>query len=243
MIESSPDPPEPELRRPAQGLEETERGRTPGMEGGRRAKSYTEKPQIGAAEESSDHRGRKRRSPWIFIAVLAAALAISGLVWQHNTSRTGTHPWSATQTTQSLTLTEADVDQAATDAARAALSRGEVPATLANADAETLRKVLGGQEKLYTKRLLDENQQRGAVVHVQVSTGGVFLGEDILTTERPHGTTFPAGAGAPTQFHFTVEQAGPKGVVSCYVNSANGGIVSTPPLAAGQSGDLEVVAR
>jgi hypothetical protein len=78
---------------------------------------------------------------------------------------------------------------------------------------------------------------------VQVSTGGVFLGEDLLTTERPHGTTFPAGQGALTHFHFTVEQAGPKGVVSCYVNSVSGGVVSTSPMAAGQSGDLEVLAR
>ncbi|MDQ2869065.1 MAG: hypothetical protein M3R59_11765 [Verrucomicrobiota bacterium] len=153
------------------------------------------------------------------------------------------HPWAATQQQeQVLTLTPADIDYAATDAARAALARGEIPAVLANADAATRQNILSGKENLYTKRLLQQNQ-RGILVHARVSTGGVFLGEDLLTAERPQGTTFPAGPRAPTHFHFTTEQAGPNGVVSCWVQSVNGGVVTTRPMAAGDSADLEVIAR
>jgi hypothetical protein len=241
-MDSSPDPLEPELRRAAKGLNPvTRRVGAFGAEGRARGKSYTEKPQLTPKQEGGETR--KRRSAWLLIAIVAAGLAVSGIIWKQGSLPHWMHPWLTTQQAQTLELTDADVDYAATEAARAALSRGEVPPILAASDAETRRKILSGEERLYTKRLLDENEQRGAIVHVQVSTGGVFLGEDLLTTERPHGTTFPAGQGALTHFHFIVEQAGPKGVVSCYVNSANGGVVSTSPMAAGQSGDLEVVAR
>jgi hypothetical protein len=165
------------------------------------------------------------------------------LIWEQKSLPHWMHPWSAApQHQQTLTLTGADIDYAATAAARAALARGEIPPILARADAETRRKILSGEENLYTKRLVQETQ-RGIVVHARVSSGGVFLGEDILTAERPQGTTFPAGAGAPTHFHFTVEQAGPNGVVSCYINSVNGASVGTRQMAAGESADLEVITR
>jgi hypothetical protein len=241
-MDSSPDPREPELRRAARGLDPAaRRSRTVITEGSARGKSYTKKPEVTAKEIGSE--GRKRRSAWLLVAVAVAALAVSGLIWKQDALPHWMHPWSATQQEQTVILNEADVDYAATEAARSALLRGEIPPVLAQADAATRQKILSGEEKLYTKRLLDENEQGGAIVHVRVSTGGVFLGEDLLTTERPHGTTFPARPGALTHFHFTVEQAGAKGVVSCYVNSVNGNVVSTSPMAAGQSADLEVVAQ
>ncbi len=242
MASTSPDPLEPELRRAAKGLDPlVRRDRTVATEGRARGKSYTEKPQLGPKGEGGETR--KRRTAWLLIAVVAAGLAISGMIWKQDLLPHWMHPRSTAQQQQILTLTDADVDYATTENARAALSRGEIPPILAWANPETRRKILSGEEKLYTKRLLDESQQRGAIVHVRVSTGGVFLAEDVLTAERPHGTTFPAGPGVLTHFHFTVEQAGPKGVVSCYVNSLDGGVASTSPMAAGQSGDLEVVAR
>jgi hypothetical protein len=241
-MDPSRDPLEPELRRAPKGLKSVARRDSPvRAEGSTRGKSYTEKPEVTAKEKGSE--GRRRRSTWLLAAVAAAALAVSGFIWKQDALPHWVHPWSATQQEQTATLTDADVDYAATEAARSALLRGEIPPVLAQADAATRQKIISGEEKLYTKRLLDEKEQRGAIVHVRVSTGGVFLGEDLLTTERPHGTTFPAGPGALTHFRFTVEQAGAKGVVSCYVNSVNGGVVSTSPMTAGQSADLEVVAR
>ena len=240
MTDSNPDPLEPELRRAAR-LDPSARSRAAADTGARtRGKAYTEKPQFGSTPPAPLD-GKKKRVPLLAIAFIAAAL-VSGFIWKQEVLPHWMHPWTTMQQEQVLTLTPADIDHAATDAARAALARGEIPPVLANADAATRQNILSGKENLYTKRLLQQNQS-GILVHARVSTGGVFLGEDLLTAERPQGTTFPAGPGAPTHFHFTVEQAGPNGVVSCWVKSVNGGVVTTRPMAAGDSADLEVIAQ
>ena len=240
MMESNPDPLEPEIRHAAR-LDPSTRARGIADSGVRtRGKAYTEKPQIGGTPPVTSSR-KKRRVPLLAVAFIAAAL-VSGFIWKQEVLPHWMHPWTAVQQEQILTLTPADIDYAATDVARAALARGEIPPVLANADAATRQNILSGKENLYTKRLLQQNQS-GILVHARVSTGGVFLGEDLLTAERPQGTTFPAGPGAPTHFHFTVEQAGPNGVVSCWVKSVNGGVVTTRPMAAGDSADLEVIAQ
>ena len=240
MMESNPDPLEPEIRRAAR-LDPSTRVRGIADSGVRtRGKAYTEKPQTGGRPPVTSSR-KKRRVPLLAVAFIAAAL-VTGFIWKQEVLPHWMHPWTAVQQEQILTLTPADIDYAATDAARAALARGEIPPVLANADAATRQNILSGKENLYTKRLLQQNQS-GILVHARVSTGGVFLGEDLLTAERPQGTTFPAGPGAPTHFHFTAEQAGPNGVVSCWVKSVNGGVVTTRPMAAGDSADLEVIAQ
>jgi hypothetical protein len=240
MMESNPDPLEPEIRRTAR-LDPRTRARGIADSGVRtRGKAYTEKPLTGGTPLVTSSR-RKRRVTLLAVAFIAAAL-VSGFIWKQEVLPHWMHPWTAVQQEQILTLTPADIDYAATDAARAALARGEIPPVLANADAATRQNILSGKENLYTKRLLQQNQS-GILVHARVSTGGVFLGEDLLTAERPQGTTFPAGPGAPTHFHFTAEQAGPNGVVSCWVKSVNGGVVTTRPMAAGDSADLEVIAQ
>lgn len=239
MMESNPDPLEPETRHAAR-LDPSTRARGIADSGVRtRGKAYTEKPQIGGTPPAGSRK--KRRVPLLAVAFIAAAL-VSGIIWKQEVLPHWMHPWTAVQQEQILTLTPADIDYAATDVARAALARGEIPPVLANADAATRQNILSGKENLYTKRLLQQNQS-GILVHARVSTSGVFMGEDLLTAERPQGTTFPAGPGAPTHFHFTVEQAGPNGVVSCWVKSVNGGVVTTRPMAAGDSADLEVIAR
>ena len=240
MTGSNPDPLEPELRRVAGRLDPSVRSRGIADTGGKtRGKAYTEKPNF--AEKDAVIGAKKKRLPLLVIAFMAAAL-VSGFIWKQEVLPHWMHPWAAVQQEQVLTLTPADIDYAATEAARAALARGEIPPVLANADAATRQNILSGKENLYTKRLLQQNQS-GILVHARVSTGGVFLGEDLLTAERPQGTTFPAGPGAPTHFHFTTEQAGPNGVVSCWVKSVNGGVVTTRPMAAGDSADLEVIAQ
>lgn len=240
MMESNPDPSEPEIRRAAR-LDPSTRARGIADSGVRtRGKAYTEKPQTGGRPPVMSGR-KKRRVPLLAVAFVAAAL-VTGFIWKREVLPHWMHPWTAVQQEQILTLTAADIDYAATDAARAALARGEIPPVLTNADAATRQNILSGKENLYTKRLLQQNQS-GILVHARVSTGGVFVGEDLLTAERPQGTTFPAGPGAPTHFHFTVEQAGLNGVVSCWVKSVNGGVVTTRPMAAGDNADLEVIAQ
>ncbi len=240
MTESNPDPLEPEIRRAAGRLDPSARSRGIADTGGKtRGKAYTEKPNF--TDKDSVPNAKKKRVPLLAVAFIAAAL-VSGFIWKQETLPHWMHPWTASQQEQVLTLTPADIDYAATDAARAALARGEIPPVLANADATTRQNILNGKENLYTKRLLQQNQS-GILVHARVSSGGVFLGEDLLTPERPQGTTFPAGPGAPAHFHFTVEQAGPNGVVSCWVKSVNGGVVTTRPMAAGESADLEAITQ
>jgi hypothetical protein len=248
MAEATPDPNEAKPR-PAPNFEGQKPERAsikPGAPEWRQAraggKSYTARPLPDDTSTLQHGERKKPRSRWLLVAVVAATLAVSGFVWKQDSLPHWAHPWTAVQQEQVLTLTPADIDYAATDAARAALARGEIPAVLANADAATRQNILSGKDHLYTKQLLQQNEQ-GILVHARVSTGGVFLGEDLLTSERPQGTTFPAGPDAPTHFHFTVEQAGPAGAVTCWVRSANGGVVTTQPMPAGASADLEVVAQ
>jgi hypothetical protein len=249
MRDSSPNQNEPELHRAADPARERLRRSTAGQSASAhgavpaRGTSYTDRPRFGDRNKVTRDSRKKTRSGWLIVALIVATLTVSGLIWKQESLPHSMHPWSAApQQQQTLTLTRADIDYAATAAARAALSRGEIPPILAHADPDTRRKILSGEENLYTKRLIEETQG-GILVHARVSSGGVFLGEDILTAERPQGTTFPAGAGAPTHFHFTVEKAGPNGVVSCYINSVNGASVGTRAMAAGESADLEVITR
>lgn len=178
---------------------------------------------------------------------LVAALAVSGAIWKQDSLPHWTHPWSTVQQVQMqqqiLTLTEADVDQAATDAARAALSRGEIPPVLAKADTETRNKVLSGEAKLYTLRMEEENQAQGFIIHVQVSQNGVLIDEHVLTPERNIHHTLASTPGVPLLYHFTVEKVGPEGFVNPGARSGSGQWVRTGRLAAGQSGDVETVVR
>src|ERR1700737_4443116 len=180
MVEPNPEPKGPELRRVPDaareklGRDALRRGPLGRVEAGARGKAYTEKPQFGDARTVQSDDGKKRRSGWLVIAMAAIALGISGLIWKQESLPHWMHPWSATQLQQSLILTAADIDYAATAPARASLARGEIPPVLAQADAETRRKILSGEENLYTKRLLHGNQQRGILVHARVSTGGTL---------------------------------------------------------------------
>lgn len=236
-----PDPQEPESRGAAESSEAAARSDRPAVtDGGTRGKSYTSKPDLTAGKEGATGKKRSRR---LMIAVLAITMAVSGAIWKQDSLPHWAHPWTTVQQEQVLTLTEADVDHAATDAARAALARGEIPPILANADVATRNKVLSGEEELYTKNLLPEKKEHGIVVHVHVSQGGVTLGEDVLTPEHPHGTTFPAQHGVAQHFHFTAVEAGPSGTVACNIDSVGGRTLTTTPMATGQSADLETVVQ
>ena len=200
MTESNPDPLEPELRRSAR-LDPSARSRAIADTGGKaRGKAYTEKPQFGSTPPAPIG-GRKKRVPLLAVAFIAAAL-VSGFIWKQEVLPHWVHPWTTVQQEQVLTLTPADIDYAATGAARAALARGEIPPVLANADAATRQNILSGKENLYTKRLLQQNQSC-ILVHARVSTGGVFLGEDLLTAERParHDVSRRPGCADSFSFH------------------------------------------
>ena len=221
---------------------------------GRGVLPYTEKPDFADANTRAVDGTRNAPRPrhWPILAAVAAAatLAATGLTL---TLVPSWRPWAAqTQTVERtpLVLSAPDIDQVATLAARAALARGQIPASLARVDAETRRRIAAGQESLYTQRLLNVPDSRpgepqGSVrVRVSVAVGGATILDDTLTPEHPSVSGFPVGSGEPTRFYFTVERPGPNGTVTCRAwSNASGNAAQTRPLAAGESAELDVIAR
>lgn len=196
---------------------------------------YIALPGENQSKESEVTRREKSRAPtrlrgWFLVAAAACGIAIGS--W---------YLFPRTPAANALVLTAADIDQKATDDARAALNRGEIPPSLATASPEIRKEVQEGQLALSTKRLLDPQTVSGVLVHVMVSVSGQLTGVDLLTSERPVGTVFPIGRSTPTQFHFVVDQAGPSGSVTCSVHSTAGRTAVTRPLGPGQQADLEVI--
>ena len=205
MMESNPDPLEPEIRRAAR-LDPSTRARGMADSGVRtRGKAYTEKPQTGGTPPVTSSR-KKRRVPLLAVAFIAAAL-VSGFIWKQEVLPHWMHPWTVVQQEQILTLTPADIDYAATDAARAALARGEIPPVLANADAATRQNILSGKENLYTKRLLQQNQS-GILVHARVSTRRRFSGRRFANSGTAAGHDVSGRAGRADSFSFHSRTSG-----------------------------------
>ena len=207
-----------------------------GSTGGERSGTpYIALPEENQSKVSEAALGNKSRAPnrlrgWLLVAAAACGIAIGS--W---------YLFPRTPAANTLVLTAADIDQKATDDARAALNRGEIPASLANASPEIQKKIQEGQLALSTKRFLDPQTVSGVVVHLMVSVSGQLTGVDLLTSEHPVGTAFPIGRSTPTQFHFVVDQAGPAGSVTCSVHSTTGQTAATRPLGPGQQADLEVI--
>jgi hypothetical protein len=188
-----------------------------------------QRKKAGLASANKAHARNKFRG-WLLVAAAACGIAIGS--W---------YLFPRTPASTTLILTAADIDQKATEDARAALNRGENPASLANYSPEIRKKIQEGQLDLSTKRLLDPQTAPGVLVHVMVSVGGQLIGVDLLTSEHPVGTVFPISRSTPTRFHFVVDQAGPAGSVDCSVHSTTGRTAVTGPLAPGQQADLDVI--
>lgn len=189
----------------------------------------TKESQVLSGKKSDKFTGFKG---WILVAAAACGIAIGSWCLVPRTAGPSR-----------LILAAADIDQKATDEARTALNRGEIPAFLTNSSPEIRKKIQDGDLALSTKRLLDPQTASGVVVHVLVSVGGQLTGVDLLTSEHPVGTVFPIGRSTPTKFHFVVDQAGPAGSVTCSVRSIAGSGATTRPLTPGQQADLEVIER
>jgi hypothetical protein len=203
--------------------------------GERSGTPYIPLPEQDQRKEPGGSSGNKSHPPhrfrrWLLLAVAACGIAIGS--W---------YLFPRTPAANMLVLTAADIDQNATEDARTALNRGEIPASLTNSSPEIRKQVQEGELALSTKRLLDPQVASGVVVHVTVSVSGQLTGVDLLTSERPVGTVFPIGRKTPTRFHFVVDQAGSVGFVTCSVHSITGRTAVTGPLTSGQQADLEVI--
>ncbi len=196
-----------------------------------RGTAYIPKPEFAADQKKPAPGGGWKR--WVIISAAAALLGFAALEIPQ---------WLQPHHQSEFVLTAADIDQAATAHAREALRAGQIPPELAGYPKDLLQRIADGQESLYTKRLLppEATEMR---VQVIVSEGGAVLGEDTLTPEHPIGRSFPAGKNTPTQFHFTVQEAGPSHQVTCWLKSANSGTIYTKAMGQGESDDLQARAQ
>lgn len=231
----SPDKSPDRARQPAS----RQAARNSGGVSDRRAAAYTPKPDFADPPSDGEQNPPRNRRwlPWAAAAAAVVLLAGGGLALRHPHAATGDNGDTV------LTLGSGDIDPAATADARAMLARGEIPPSLVHASEETRRAVADGRESLYSKQLLPPESPAGLKVRVTVSEAGATLAEDVLTSDHPRTTTFPAGPGMPAHFHFAVESTGPGSTVTCWASSVNGVSVHTPPMPRGGTGDLEAVAR
>jgi hypothetical protein len=172
---------------------------------------------------------------WI-IVVVAAGLALSATYWSWQ-------QFGSNGTQNLLSLTGADVDQQATQAARTSLLRGQVPGYLSSASTEVLNKIKNGEMDLASKNLVGTSQASGTMVHVYISINGQAAANEVLTPENPKVTVFPISRNSITRFHYVVDSAGPKGTVSLSIPSSSGTVLSTGPLATGAQADLQLIER
>jgi len=79
------------------------------------------------------------------------------------------------QTEKFLFVTDRDLDKAATENAKSALQRGEIPPSFAKDSDETRRQVQSGEQALFTLRIIDIFEEDGDAVSIFLD--GVPYGE------------------------------------------------------------------
>jgi hypothetical protein len=123
-----------------------------------RNRAYTDKPDFGSSEgEASGGRAK-----WLKRAAVAAAtvavLTMGGLYVASPGAPTWLRHRPVVEQTQAHTLifTSQDQDHEATEKARAALQRGEIPPELADLPESARKEIVNGERALFTLRLVDE---------------------------------------------------------------------------------------
>jgi hypothetical protein len=162
---------EPELSRKAR-----QNSSEPALRGG---KAYTEKPDLRNEARDEDGGGEKRRRVKIAAVAAAVVLTAAGLFFASPIGQGWLHPGPQAEQTQAHTLifTDKDLDVAATQKARDALRRGEVPPEVARLSEDERREILNGERAFFTERIVDEVNSllyfhvNGAEVDWQLSEG------------------------------------------------------------------------
>jgi len=125
-------------------------------------------------------------------------------------------PATAQAATQTIFLSAVDFDQDATDQARAALARGEMPAVLLQTSPETRRQIATGEQQLYSLRLLDFADEDGDGVSISIK--GVYFG-DLLLANAGARLTIPLRPGERSEISVRAAQDGGGGVTFRVVSS------------------------
>lgn len=160
-----------------------------------KGKAYTPLPRI------EPHRSARLRGG--IVAAIAVAAVVAGIVIlsqvsdRHSPAPPPALGVPATQAhdTQVLFLSSQDLDLEATEQAKSALARGEVPPVLRNAPLETRRQIASGEQQLYSVRLMDFADEDGDAVSIAVN--GLPFGELALANAGARLTIPSSPASAP----------------------------------------------
>ncbi|MBI5882220.1 MAG: hypothetical protein HZB91_03850 [Elusimicrobia bacterium] len=227
----------PEREEPPQRRDSERGGSEPGFAAG--GAGYTPLPDL-------EPKPKQRRIGPLAAAGLALVLGLGGLgVWHvrkpeppaepANISAQAPAPASVAQV---LAVGRAEFDRAATEAAREALKRGDIPPVLAQASPELRREVAEARMDLFSIRLVDSAAEDGDVVVVSVD--GKTLGRVNLSNAGAV-LTLPLKPGASTSLKVLAEKDGGGGVTFGAVTSQ--GQVMSKVMSVGESQDWTVEAR
>ncbi len=199
-------------------------------------KAYTPLPKLEPPR-------RSRPRVWIVAAVSAAAIiagmGVRSLLTDSQNPAPPPAPVSAVaqrDESRVLILSSSDLDHDATEQAKSALARGEVPAVLRNAPLETRQQIASGEQQLYSVRLLDFADEDGDAVSIAIN--GVSLGELTLANAGAR-LTIPLKPGAPASISITAVRDGGGGVTFRAISSR--GELRTRVMAVGESETWAVV--
>lgn len=205
----------------------------PGHAGTRSGVAYTEKPKLSGVSDT----GRNARNRWRLAAVGAATFIVAGAIllvaYYGNPPISGAHqPTVATAVRDQSVffVSDRDLDADATVDAKAALSRGEIPAVLENVPEGTRREIASGEQSIYSVRLMDFADEDGDAV--KISLNDIPFGEVVLSNS---GTklAIPLKKGAQTKITCLASQDGQGGVTFRAVSST--GEMRTRVMAVGES--------
>ncbi|MBI4676618.1 MAG: hypothetical protein HY748_03465 [Elusimicrobia bacterium] len=234
MTDRNPDPASeerPQRRDPERGRPEL----GPGTEGA----GYTPLPDF-------ETRPKPRRFGPLAALGLALAFGLGGVgVWHGMRPRRPAEPPrveaqapAPAPLAQVLAVGRAEFDRAATEAAREALKRGDVPPVLAQASPDLRREVAEARMDLFSVRLVDTVAEDGDVVIIFVD--GKPLGRVDLSNAGAV-LTLPLKPGTSTGLKVVAEKDGGGGVTFGAVTSQ--GQVMSKVMSVGEAQDWTVLAR
>jgi hypothetical protein len=174
--------------------------------------AYTPKPAFGHQEK------RRANVKLLILAAAVSALLIGGgaLVVNRRSETPNALPKttqvnSVNQSQSRIAVSDRDLDVEATEAARAALKRGEIPPSLANVPEQARNEFLSGERSFYrTPLAVQQREDDTAAVRIFVD-GATF--QDVILSHVPAYFSLPLKRGVPaTVTYLVTADRGGKGV-------------------------------
>jgi len=164
--------------------------------------------------------GAKKRPRWnrLIIAATVAALAVGGGALMLNRQlnspsgrATKVQISSTVESRNIVFVSDRELDVEATEAARAALKRGELPNSVANFSEHTRQELLSGERSLYRSPPAVEQESNDAAA-VRIFVDDVQF-QDVILSKIPAYFAIPLKQGVPTRVTYLVTaDRGGKGV-------------------------------